>query len=104
MIEASERALRWWGSGRACCRVACGLRTEDLSSRMETVESVEAPTLVLCGDNDVCQPKARGERLARTVANGQFEVIEQAGHFLPEDSPEALAELITKFTTPGKGA
>lgn len=104
LIEAYERPFRGVEGRRAYLRVARGLRTEDLSSRMDAVERLEAPTLVIWGDNDVFQPKALGERLARTVANGQFEVIEQAGHFLPEDAPEALAELITKFTTPGKGA
>src|SRR3546814_13343152 len=85
-----------WSSD-VCSADLRGLRTEDLSSRMDAVERLEAPTLVIWGDNDVFQPKALGERLARTVANGQFEVLEQAGHFLPEDAPEALAELITKF-------
>src|SRR3546814_12345195 len=73
LIEAYERPFRGVEGRRAYLRVARGLRTEDLSSRMDAVERLEAPTLVIWGDNDVFQPKALGERLARTVANGRSE-------------------------------
>jgi pimeloyl-ACP methyl ester carboxylesterase len=33
------------------------------------------------------------------MLKGRFEVIQQAGHFLPEDAPEALAQLIAAFAT-----
>src|SRR3546814_9873781 len=69
LIEAYERPFRGVEGRRAYLRVARGLRTEDLSSRMDAVERLEAPTLVIWGENDVFQQKALGERLARTMAN-----------------------------------
>ena len=40
------------------------------------------------------------------MPNAQFEVIDQAGHFLPEDAPERLAQFIidTKFSVHTTGA
>ena len=99
MIDIYERPFRG-GEGRlAYLRAARALRTEELSSRMDSVEKLELPTLIVWGAGDTFQPLKSGERLARTMLRGRFEVIEQAGHFLPEDSPEALARLIATFVT-----
>jgi 2-hydroxymuconate-semialdehyde hydrolase len=49
------------------------------------------------GAEDVFQPVAFGERLATALANGRLERVAEAGHFLPEDQPERLAELIHDF-------
>jgi len=38
------------------------------------------------------------------MPNARLEIVADAGHFLPEDAPEFLAELIVKFTTPSQGA
>ena len=81
-------------------RAARALRTEELSSRMDAVEKLELPTLIIWGAEDVFQPIEAGERLAQTMANGRFEVLERAGHFLPEDDPDALARLIAAFASP----
>lgn len=104
LIEAYERPFRGVEGRRAYLRVARALRTEELSSRMDAVERLEVPTLFIWGDNDVFQPMAYGQRLAGKMANAQFKVVEKAGHFLPEDVPETLAELITHFTIPIQGA
>jgi pimeloyl-ACP methyl ester carboxylesterase len=50
----------------------------------------------------VFQPIAYGERLAAAMPHARLEVIDGAGHFLPEDQPERLAELIAGFTAPDK--
>lgn len=44
-----------------------------------------------------------GERLARTMLHGRFEVVEGAGYFLPEDAPGRLAGFIASFVTSAEG-
>ncbi len=54
-------------------------------------------TLIVWGSEDAFQPLSYGARLADAMPNAQFEVIEQAGRFLPEDAPEALTQLMVNF-------
>jgi hypothetical protein len=49
------------------------------------------------GSEDVYQPIHYGARLAAAMPRARFEKVERAGHFLPEDEPEALARLIAGF-------
>ena len=99
MIDAYERPFHGVEGRLAYLRAARALRTEELSSRMDAVEKLELPTLVVWGAEDVFQPLKSGEHLAQTMPNGQFEVIQQAGHFLPEDAPGPLSRLIAAFAT-----
>ena len=99
MIDCYERPFRGVEGRRAYLRAARALRTEELSSQMDAVEKLKLPTLVVWGSEDVFQPLKSGEHLAHTMPNGQFEVIQQAGHFLPEDAPETLARHIALFAT-----
>jgi len=99
MIDAYERPFHGVEGRLAYLRAARALRTEELSSRTDAVEKIELPTLIIWGAEDAFQPLKFGEHLAQTMPNGRFEVIEQAGHFLPEDAPEALARLIAAFAT-----
>ncbi len=55
------------------------------------------PTLLVWGAHDTFQPLPYGQRLAKAMPNAELEVIEEAGHFLPEDTPDRLAQLIIRF-------
>jgi pimeloyl-ACP methyl ester carboxylesterase len=82
----------------AYLRAARALRTEELAARMSEVEALKTPTLVVWGAQDIFQPIAYGERLAAALTSGRFMQIAGAGHFLPEDEPERLAELVFAFS------
>ncbi len=99
LIDAYERPFQGIEGRLAYLRAARALRTEELSSRMDAVEKLEIPTLVIWGADDVFQPISLGKRLARAIPRGRFDVMEQAGHFLPEDAPGALARQIAAFST-----
>lgn len=99
MIDAYERPFHGVEGRLAYLRAARALRTEELSSRMNAIEKIELPTLIIWGAEDLFQPLKSGEHLAQTMPNGRFEVVAQAGHFLPEDAPEALGRLIAAFAT-----
>lgn len=59
--------------------------------------SLRIPSLIVWGERDVYQPIAEAERLARDWPHARLVVLRTAGHFLPEEKSEALAELIERF-------
>lgn len=62
--------------------------TEDLSERIPTIE---APTLLLWGDNDPISPVAVGERLLSLLPNARLRVIPGADHDLAQTHAETVA-------------
>ncbi len=97
LIAAYESPFHGADGRLAYLRAARALRTEELASQMTAVERLQTPTLIIWGADDQFQPLRYGERLAKAMPNARFEVVERAGHFLPEDAPETLAYLIANF-------
>jgi pimeloyl-ACP methyl ester carboxylesterase len=81
----------------AYLRTARALRTEDLTTRMNEVEKLDIPTLIMWGVEDVFQPIHYGARLVAAMPRARFKKVEHAGHFLPEDEPCIVARLIADF-------
>lgn len=98
LITAYEKPFAGVQGRLAYLRAARALLTDELAKRMSEVEALKTPTLVVWGAQDVFQPIAYGERLAAALTNGRFVRVADAGHFLPEDEPERLAELIFAFS------
>ncbi len=55
---------------------------------------VQAPTLVVWGDQDRVIPPEVGEQYAEQLSNARLERVARAGHIVEWDQPECLAELI----------
>ncbi len=69
--------------------------TIEATLRLMTVEP--PPTLVLWGDEDVWHGPAYGRRLAAEIPGACWVPVPDAGHLLPEDRPERVAEEIAGF-------
>lgn len=65
----------------------------DFSQRLS---DVRCPTLVLCGSKDRANLKS-ARYLARNISQAELHVLENAGHVLNEECPEALAKILTEF-------
>jgi len=57
----------------------------------------QIPTLFLIGDKDPITARIDPRPIIDRMANAGLEVIQEAGHFLQEDQPEAVAQRILKF-------
>jgi proline iminopeptidase len=66
-------------------------RTPDLTS-------VKIPTLIVCGEHDEATPTT-GQRYAKQLPNGQFEMIRGASHVIWEEQPARLRRTINRFLT-----
>ncbi len=58
---------------------------------------VRCPTLVLCGSEDRLTPPRYVRALQEGLPAARFELIPQAGHMLPLECPELVAEAIARF-------
>jgi pimeloyl-ACP methyl ester carboxylesterase len=59
--------------------------------------TIDVPALVLWGDRDAWLNPSAGRRLADTIPGARLAVVRDAGHFLPEDQPEAVAAALAAF-------
>jgi pimeloyl-ACP methyl ester carboxylesterase len=68
--------------------------TADLGSLLE---KITVPTLIVWGEADGWIAPSVAERLHRAIPGSQLRVIPTAGHFCPEDDPEAVAQALGGF-------
>jgi pimeloyl-ACP methyl ester carboxylesterase len=97
LTAAYERPFQGIEGRLAYLRAARALQTEDLATRMNEVEKLNIPTLMMWGAEDVFQPIRYGVQLAAAMPRARLERVERAGHFLPEDEPRIVARLIADF-------
>ncbi|GGC48373.1 alpha/beta fold hydrolase [Chelatococcus reniformis] len=58
---------------------------------------IDIPTLVLWGADDRIVPVSYGRRFAEAIPGATFEVVAEAGHYLPLEQPLKFAEHLVKF-------
>ena len=59
--------------------------------------ALDVPTLVLWGENEEYTPSAGAERFGREIPHADVVMIENAGHFLWDDQPEACNREVVEF-------
>jgi pimeloyl-ACP methyl ester carboxylesterase len=62
-----------------------------------TLAKLDMPVLVLCGRHDMVTPPEYSEELAALIPAAQLTWIEDAGHMVPMERPQALADQLKKF-------
>jgi pimeloyl-ACP methyl ester carboxylesterase len=63
----------------------------------DTIAELDIPVFVAWGDRDPFFDVAEGRRIADAISGSTFTVFEGAGHFLPEERPEEIVELINRL-------
>ncbi len=63
----------------------------------ELLPSIDVPTLVVCGSEDVISPPEEMESFANLIPNAQFVQIENAGHLAPLEQPELVNKAVRSF-------
>ncbi len=70
---------------------------EYISEIDATLPELDIPVLVMFSDRDIVFKVDEGQRITQMVANGRFEVVRNAGHYLQEDAGEEIAERMVTF-------
>lgn len=61
------------------------------------LNTIRLPVMILWGRHDMFIRLSYAYRLSEDIRNSSLEIIDEAGHFLPEDQPEKTCETILKF-------
>jgi pimeloyl-ACP methyl ester carboxylesterase len=61
------------------------------------LKSINAPTLIVIGEEDVLSTVADGELMRQNIAGSQLKVVPKAGHYAPWEQPEAAGTVLRQF-------
>jgi 3-oxoadipate enol-lactonase len=61
------------------------------------LKTVNVPTLMVIGEEDVLSTVADGELMRRSIAGSQLKVIPKAGHYAPWEQPELVGTVLRQF-------
>ena len=99
---------RWEGNEKAGGRLAMDFAHSEPLDYFNTVEfpdfdlrgelrSIEAPTLVVVGDDDFIAGPVCADAMLRELPNGRVATIPDAGHYTYVEQPEAFRAALTGF-------
>lgn len=76
-----------------CCEA---IEKMDLTAELP---SIQAPALVLAGEDDPATPPEHGRRIAELIPDARFEVISPAAHLATVERPDLTTAMILRFLT-----
>jgi pimeloyl-ACP methyl ester carboxylesterase len=86
------------GYGRALRGVLREFRFDSLGGRLA---GVQAPTLILWGDQDRWIPLRDGSRFARELQRSELALLSRSGHDAPEESPDQVNRYLLAYLKDG---
>jgi len=64
---------------------------------VETLKTINVPTLVVTGDEDILTGVAEAELMRQHIQGAEMKVISRAGHYSPWEQPEEVGKLLRQF-------
>jgi len=74
-----------------------GFRCLARTNLLHMLPQIRCPTMVVAGRHDTVRPHAGTAELAKKIPGARFELLDDAGHFMPTQAPQALAALLDDF-------
>ena len=68
-----------------------------LADQRARAKSIEAPTLIMVGNEDIITPPALSEQLGTLIAGSRIEIVNGAGHLANIEQPEMFNECVDRF-------
>jgi pimeloyl-ACP methyl ester carboxylesterase len=63
----------------------------------ETLKTIDVPTLVLGGEDDVPSPVSELEKMALGIRGAELKILGRAGHFAAFEQPEDAGRVVREF-------
>ena len=64
---------------------------------VETLKTINVPTLIVTGDEDVLTGAAEAELMRRHIRDSRMNVIPKAGHYSPWEQSDEVGNLVRGF-------
>lgn len=106
--NVKQNYLQFWARGPGLTGFKSLVKVATDPSNEETMgidyAGITCPTLVCWALHDAWMPKQAAARIKAAIAGPvRLQYIERAGHYVPEDRPDVVAEYIDDFVTEWKG-
>jgi pimeloyl-ACP methyl ester carboxylesterase len=62
-----------------------------------TLKTINVPTLILTGDEDILTPVADGELMRQHISRSELKIIPKGGHYAPYEQPDLTGTLLRQF-------
>lgn len=96
-IDAYLEPLLGPGGGRGLADFAAAVDLEATQAAWEIVRAAPPPSLIMWGTEDSVHSVSYGRRVADELPDAAWVPVTGAGHLLPEERPERVAEEIAGF-------
>jgi 3-oxoadipate enol-lactonase len=94
LIQAALRMMRKM-STEDVALVQKGM-AERLDS-VETLKTINVPTLVIAGDEDTLTPVGEAELMRKNITGSEMKIVARAGHYSPWEQPAEVGKLLRQF-------
>ncbi len=74
-----------------------GFRVLARTNMLHMLPQIRCPTMVIAGRHDTVRPHAGTAELAKKIPGARFELLDDAGHFMPAQAPLSLLALLEDF-------
>jgi 2-hydroxymuconate-semialdehyde hydrolase len=92
-VGAWQKPQRW----KQFLRQMAALSADEVSQTTMMLQSLVIPVTIVASDSDPAVPRVVPDRLREVVPNVPLDIIRDARHFSPEESPERVAGIIERL-------
>ena len=97
-VSAWQKPTRW----RQFLRQLSALNATDVSECTRLLRTLTIPVSIVASDHDPAVPRVALDRVRESLPDAPLDIIRDARHFSPEESPERIAGVITRLLVPGQ--
>ena len=95
-LSSWQKPARW----RQFLRQLVALTASDVTECTHLLRTLSIPVNIVAGDYDPAVPRVALDRVRESLPGAPLDIIRDARHFSPEESPERVAEVITRLLVP----
>ena len=97
VLDAYTEAYTSGDGPQRLARVLEGLDGRGLAGRESELAAIEAPVLILWGEDDPVYPSQVGERLNEVMPSSTLGLLPGCGHFLVDEAADTIGPMIAEY-------